>query len=185
MALCGSNNGCGCSLTSSPALTGAIDGQLPTIYVAGSGQPGDAWDITLNDAWANGVPKGIIARASKTAPQAGITTITDVTSATVTFTADPARIYETTWITTVIAASGSTAASVNLCNGAGTQLQEATAILVGSTVSSTIVGSFVESGITGSTTRKLRAENLGASTISVNSAATKPCQITVKDIGPV
>lgn len=55
MALCGSNNGCGCALTSTPALSGAIGGQLPTINVAGSGQPGDAWDITLNDAWAERV----------------------------------------------------------------------------------------------------------------------------------
>lgn len=54
MGLCGSFR-CGCGLTSTPATEGAINGELPTIFVAGSGEPGDPFDLTLNDAWAEEV----------------------------------------------------------------------------------------------------------------------------------
>jgi hypothetical protein len=51
MGLCGSFR-CGCGVTSTPAVSGAIGGELPSIFVAGSGEPGDPYDLTLNDAWA-------------------------------------------------------------------------------------------------------------------------------------
>lgn len=33
-------------------MSGAINGELPSIFVAGSGEPGDPYDLSLNDAWA-------------------------------------------------------------------------------------------------------------------------------------
>lgn len=51
MGLCGSFR-CGCGVTSTPAVEGAIDGELPSIYVTGSGEAGDPYDLSLNDVWA-------------------------------------------------------------------------------------------------------------------------------------
>lgn len=59
MGLCGGFR-CGCGLTSTPASSGAINGELPTINVSGSGEPGDPYDINLNDDWSAQVASGII-----------------------------------------------------------------------------------------------------------------------------
>ena len=59
MGLCGGFR-CGCGLTSTPASSGAINGELPTINVSGSGEPGDPYDINLNDNWSAQVASGII-----------------------------------------------------------------------------------------------------------------------------
>ena len=39
-------------------MSGAINGDLPTIVVAGSGEPGDPYNLTLNNAWAQEVASG-------------------------------------------------------------------------------------------------------------------------------
>jgi hypothetical protein len=62
MGLCGSFR-CGCGVTSTPATTGAINGELPSIFVSGSGEPGDPYDLSLNDAWAAGVADAIVPTA--------------------------------------------------------------------------------------------------------------------------
>jgi hypothetical protein len=54
MALCGSLR-CGCGITSTPAVEGALDGELPSILVEGSGEAGDPWNLMLNDGWAAAV----------------------------------------------------------------------------------------------------------------------------------
>jgi hypothetical protein len=54
VGLCGGYR-CGCGVTSTPATEGAIDGELPSILVSGSGEPGDPYDLLLNDAWAAAV----------------------------------------------------------------------------------------------------------------------------------
>ena len=51
MGLCGGFR-CGCGVTSTPATEGAINGELPSITVSGSGEPGDPFNLELNDAWA-------------------------------------------------------------------------------------------------------------------------------------
>lgn len=55
MPLCGSDSGCSCALSSAPALTGAVDGELPTITVSGTGVGADPWQIALNPDWAAAV----------------------------------------------------------------------------------------------------------------------------------
>jgi hypothetical protein len=57
MGLCGSFR-CGCGVTSTPAVAGAINGELPSIVVTGSGEPSDPYDLTLNDAWSALVAQG-------------------------------------------------------------------------------------------------------------------------------
>lgn len=54
MGLCGSYN-CGCGVTSTPAVVGAVNGFLPTIDVAGSGEPGDPFDLLMNAGWVESV----------------------------------------------------------------------------------------------------------------------------------
>lgn len=58
MPLCGSSY-CGCALVSVAATSGTINGDLPTIDVAGSGTPGSPWNLTLNDEWADEVANAI------------------------------------------------------------------------------------------------------------------------------
>lgn len=66
MGLCGSFR-CGCGVTSTPATDGAVGGELPTINVAGSGEPGDPYDLTLNDAWAVEVADALTTAADQLA----------------------------------------------------------------------------------------------------------------------
>jgi hypothetical protein len=62
MGLCGGFR-CGCGVTSTPATSGAIGGELPSINVTGSGEPGDPYDLTLNDAWAEEVASRLESQA--------------------------------------------------------------------------------------------------------------------------
>lgn len=55
MPLCGASRFCGCNLTSTPAVGGEIDGELPSIEVAGDGYGASPWNLTLNDGWAAAV----------------------------------------------------------------------------------------------------------------------------------
>ena len=48
--LCGSSF-CGCAIVSVPAASGAINGALPTIDVAGNGTSASPWNLTLNSQW--------------------------------------------------------------------------------------------------------------------------------------
>lgn len=59
MGLCGGFR-CGCGLTSTPAVEGEINGELPSITVTGSGEPGDPYNLTLNDEWAALVAEAIV-----------------------------------------------------------------------------------------------------------------------------
>lgn len=62
MGLCGSYR-CGCGVTSTPAVDGAINGELPSIVVAGSGEPGDPFSLSMNDGWAAEVAAAVAAVA--------------------------------------------------------------------------------------------------------------------------
>jgi hypothetical protein len=51
MALCGSYN-CGCALTVTPNVTGAINGAYPSLTLTGGGEQKSPWDLTLDGNWA-------------------------------------------------------------------------------------------------------------------------------------
>jgi hypothetical protein len=138
------------------------------------------WGVhNLDTAW------GEVGSAQNAAlAMTGITTVTDITGLSVTWTADPTRIYETTATVLVLSSvSGDRidisirdAASATLgiyCVGnVGLNLLDSTGILLRQT------------GLSGSTTRKLSvARGAGTGNISVQSGATFPAQILVKDIG--
>lgn len=50
MPLCGATV-CGCAVSSVPAVSGELNGHLPTIDVAGNGTTISPWNLTINDEW--------------------------------------------------------------------------------------------------------------------------------------
>lgn len=109
MGLCGSFR-CGCGVTSTAATTGAIGGELPSILVSGSGEPGDPYDLQLNDAWAAEVaalPRGVMARAEVTTSGSANPGSTGLLAAP-TFTAVAGRRYRITitWYSATVVGSG-------------------------------------------------------------------------------
>lgn len=128
------------------------------------------------------VGSGTLAATQAVTTAAGIT---DITSTTVTWTADPLRAYRTTL---QIGAADQTVA-----NGVGTayitdpsnvlKRNEAKTIVSGAR--STFHLSVIESGLSGSTTRKARiATSGGTITLVATGAATFAPLLTVEDIGP-
>ena len=90
MGLCGSIR-CGCGVTSSPAVSGAVDGYLPSIEVSGSGEAGDPYDLSLNDAWA-----AVVAGAlTRTGMMASRTTNQSIPVATLTVITFPTEVSDT------------------------------------------------------------------------------------------
>lgn len=185
MGLCGSFR-CGCGVTSTPATEGAINGELPTIFVSGSGEPGDPYDLSLNDAWAEQVASlGVKAFVIRTTPQAGITGATDLTSMTATWTADAARRYRVTAQVTFAASLADASANLYISNSINTLLQSGATQLRITGGAGTIHMDYYTSGVSGSQTVKLRAESSTAASLTANGSATSPMVLIVEDIGPV
>ena len=121
-----------------------------------------------------------------TMSQAGITTATDLTGATVTWTAIANRNYKVTYQTYATATVTNTPGTVTLNNGA-TILQYATTNLaVAAASGATINGLYIGTFSAGSVTLKL-VGSLGAGgtgTVKFESVATLPTFLLVEDIGP-
>jgi hypothetical protein len=162
----------------------------------GSPADGDASYLNAGDAtegpeFYNGsnwrkpwnLPWGIIAVASVTANQTGISAEADLTSLTVTFTAITGRRYRTMGHTLMKTVTTSGNFSVFITDGASTHVGQASGstATLGFTVSCDPVA--VETITAGSVTRKLRAST-SAGTVDLQAGATFPNQIWVEDIGP-
>lgn len=155
---------------------------VPGGYVAGD---------TLSAANMNLLPGGMEAGgyAQVTSAQTGITTIVDVTSLTVTWTAVSARRYRTSFFVDVLPATVADTnwgIEVSITDGSNTVKASATSAVTTTQVR-TLVGSVVETSLSGSTTRKLRTQSVNNSSsdaYSINAAATQPCYILVEDVGP-
>ena len=137
----------------------------------------------LTAAQMNRLPWGVMGYATKTTTQTGITTAaTDITSLTVTFTANTLRVYRTTIYALV---------QQNTSAGAPNLTITDTSNVIKATNESNIASasnylgftlSVVGTGLSGSTVRKARAQT-NANTCSVLGAATYPAFILVEDIG--
>ncbi len=144
----------------------------------------------LGAADMNLLPSGKVGYAVITASQTGISTEADVTSLTVTWTAVSARLYRTSFF--VFADANGTASSqrpsVKVTDGSNTKkLELFTEHNAAATAQSNVplTGAILETGLSGSTTRKLRAlSGGGGDTIDINAAADSPCYIIVEDVGP-
>ena len=137
---------------------------------------------TLASSQMNRLPWGIIATASKTSSQTGITTVTDITSLTVTFTAVSTRYYRTTIWSLVKQNTSAGAPVIQITDGSNVQKTEGDFYIGAAGQFGTLCVQCVETGLTGSTTRKGRAVT-ASGTMDVVASSTFPAFILVEDLG--
>ena len=136
----------------------------------------------LTAAQMNRLPWGIMGYASATANQSGITTETNVTGLSVTFTANSTRYYKTT-VYTFSAQQNTTAGYAEIRITDGSNVQKSSGVIYQlAGVQAPMCVSVVETGLSGSTTRKARALT-NAGTLLLAASATSPMFIVVEDIG--
>lgn len=172
------------------ATTGARTTAIPS-PADGDASYLNAGDATEGPEFYNGsnwrkpwnLPWGIMGTASTTTPQTGISTIADLTSLTVSFTAVTGRRYKTTVQTklTHSAAVGIPALSIadgsNVQSNALTQTMQASSAAVGLVIA-------VETISAGAVVRKARLVETFAGTVDSAASAGQAAFIVVEDIGP-
>jgi hypothetical protein len=136
----------------------------------------------LTAAQMNRLPWGIMATASKTSNQTGISTVTDITSLTVTFTAVSTRYYRTTIWSLVRQNTAAGTSVIQITDGSNVQKTEGDFYIGTAGGFGTLCVQCVETGLTGSTTRKGRALT-ASNTMDVIASSTFPAFILVEDIG--
>jgi hypothetical protein len=138
-------------------------------------------NTALRKQW--NIPWGRISHAIATASQTGITTtITDLTSLTVTFTASANRYYLIRGHITAQQNSAATAFEVRVTDGSNTQIASCDQTVIAGQALSTSVAVVVQPAA-GSVTYKLRGlTNTG--TADLIASAASPILILVEDIGP-
>jgi hypothetical protein len=151
---------------------------LPGGYIAGD---------VLTAANMNLLPGGVEAGgyAFVTADQTGITTIVDLTSLTVTFTAVTGRLYR-------VYVEGYAATSVaddivelSITDASNTQVQARQWVIASTSVSLHISASVLVAPSSGSATYKARLRRVsGTGTIQLSASATAPAYIIIEDVGP-
>jgi hypothetical protein len=130
-------------------------------------------------------PRGIIAEARRTANQTGITTITDLTGLTITFTAWPGRTYKVRGEVVLESTVVADIPKLSLTDGSNNLLKQSFWVVenAGQGIPYNVELSF--NALTGSNTFKLRAErNAGAATITMDASAANPAWLRLEDIGP-
>lgn len=141
------------------------------------------WLFWTGSDWA-ALSSSTVGYAQIVANQTGITTITDITSLAVNFTAVAGRRYRITGSAFLLSTVSGDVASLVIADGAGTQLNSSQVDLRSS---STDIRGHVSHIIVpgaGAKTYKLRAARVsGTGSISVDAAASYPAYILVEDIG--
>lgn len=134
------------------------------------------------------LPWGIVGIGSTTTAQNTITSITDLTSLTVTWTALTDRRYRTTLTLEINGTAAGDLAIVYITDASNTVIRRRVLTVPALTAGvgyGALQVSVVETGLSGSVTRKARLErNSGAGSVSSYAASTSPAQIVVEDIGP-
>lgn len=141
---------------------------------------GASWLPTTNPLYG----RGLITQASKTSVQTGITTVTDITSLTVSFTAEALRTYKVSvWVGVGSSVSGDSV-SVYITDAANTVLQTGTVAIPESGFNPTAYVEYYVTPGAGSVTYKARiARGTGSGSVAVSAGTTQPAYITVEDIG--
>jgi hypothetical protein len=135
----------------------------------------------LTAAQMNRLPWGIIGRAERTSNQTGISTAADITGLTITWTANSSRIYRTTVYSIVQQDTANGLVFIRITDGANQQKQQWMVTTV-ATGFYTCCSQVTETGLSGSTTRKARADSQ-ANTMSIQATSTLPAFILVEDLG--
>ena len=137
----------------------------------------------LTAAQMNNLPWGSAGYASNTTLSQNVTSLTDITSLSVTFTAVTGRIYKVEGWVYMATTEGTNPSVLSIRNGA-TQLQSTTLNLQIANVAYSQYVCYVGTFTAGSTTVKLSgARGAGSGTLTASSAATTPAQILVTDLG--
>lgn len=137
----------------------------------------------LTAAQMNNLPWGSAGYASSTTLNQNVTTLTDITGLSVTFTAVAGRIYRVDGYVMMNSTEGTNPAVLSIRNGA-TALQQSTLNLQIANTNYMAAASYVGTFTAGSVTVKLSgARGAGSGTITAQSTSTYPAQIIVTDIG--
>jgi len=129
----------------------------------------------------NYLPRGIIGVATKTADQTGISSVADVTSLTLTWTATSSRYYRTTVFFNAQQNASIGTPQIYITDGSGTVKTKVLSVQNTGDYWSSVV-TLVETGLSGSTTRKVQALT-NAGTLSILGNSTYPSLILIEDIG--
>ena len=127
-------------------------------------------------------PRGFVAMATATGPASG-SGLFDLTSCTVTFTADPTRRYKTTLMIPWLQVAAGNALYAIIGDAGGTYIRQQLFNFSGAGHAGYNVVA-IESGLTGSITRRGRVSS-NTGNVTVPLAADTAPQILVEDIGPV
>jgi len=164
-----------CTSTTRP--TAPFEGQM--IYETDTDRVlvwnGSAWYANWNTAW------GVVGHVSS-APGQTVTTVTDMTGITVTFTAVSGRRYISTLALEMYNQNANSLVDIQLANAASSAVRGWTVQMKDGGLQTPFTLIWSESGLSGSTTRKVRFGRGFGNTGNVSSFGFQ--QLTVQDIGP-
>jgi hypothetical protein len=136
----------------------------------------------LTAAALNDLTSGRVGYVPVTANQGSITSIADLTSLTVTFTAIASRYYKITGECLALSSTGTDTIALFITDGSNNQIQQRNAIATGTGNVSLHAEAIVTPGA-GSITYKLRGSRTGGGTMTMSAGATFPAFILVEDLG--
>jgi len=139
----------------------------------------------LSAANMNALPGGVKARAVITAPQGGITTVTDITGLTVTWTAVANRLYRISAYSLILGNVVDDEAYMDITDGSNAVQQRASDSLGGTAPTARAFAPVVtQTGLSGSVTRKIRVtRQAGSGAVQVAADGVHPAWIMVEDLG--
>ena len=147
---------------------------IPGGYTAGD---------VLTAADMNLLPAGVLDRASVTSTQGSITTVVDLTSLDVTWTAVTGRLYRITAQCELLSSVADDVATMTITTSGNTIVSRATHTLGAINTSETMNAVALVTG-SGSVTYKLRAfRAAGSGTLSMFASSEVPAFVKVEDIG--
>jgi hypothetical protein len=144
---------------------------------------------TVSQSLANSIdalPRGLAAYAQRTTSQGSVTTVTDLTSLTVTFTANASRYYLIQGFVTVNSSVGGDACGLIIANSSNTALATAHVHSATNVIAYALNVAYRVAPGAGSVTYKLRGQRgAGTGNLTYTADSTTPSFIMVTDIGPV
>ena len=136
---------------------------------------GSAWYPNWNTAW------GVVGHVT-TAPGQTVTTVTDMTGVTVSFTAVPGRRYKSTIQLEMYNQNANSLVDIGLADASSSNVRGWTVQMKDSGLQTPFLFTWVEGSLSGSVTRKVRFGRGFGNTGNVISFGFQ--QLTVEDIGP-
>lgn len=128
---------------------------------------------------------GYVGMGSKTAPQATITVIVDLSSMTVTWTAAANRRYKLHAECYFFSSVANDIASLSIADNASTQVQSANVTCTSTSIPIKVACELVLTGLSGSVTYKCRGvRSAGTGNLTCDAGAAYPAFLLVEDIGP-